>query len=123
MMMWEIVVAVVVVGALAALMLTTYELKSSNADLLKRVIGLENAMDTVEKSCTISSDTIAMLDQTVISKIEVLENKLAAISKQSNLTTAQQESLRRSLLEIRQSLAHTNARSHYRPNTRGAPLA
>jgi septal ring factor EnvC (AmiA/AmiB activator) len=108
---------------LMILMSSTYSLKITNETLLKRVIGLENAMAAVEKSCTISSDTIASLDQTVSPKIDDLERKIAAVTKQSNLTTAQQQTLRRSLQEIRQSLAHTNARSHFRPNTTGAPLA
>jgi len=122
-MIWEIIIAIAALSMLMMIMSTTYALKTSNSDLLKRIVSLENAMAAVEKSCTISSDTIATLDQTVAPQIEALENKLASIAKQSNLTTAQQETLRRSLLEIRQSLAHTNARAHYRANTRGAPLA
>ena len=123
MFIWEIVVVVAMSLMIVALMSSTYSLRSDNEALLKRVVSLENAMDAVEKSCTISSATIATLDQTVTPKIDALESKIAAVAKQSNLTTAQQQTLRRSLQEIRQSLAHTNARSHFRPNTTGAPLA
>ena len=126
MLIWEIAIVGLVAIMLLLLMTTmstAYTLRSDNEALLKRVVSLENAMDAVEKSCTISSNTIATLDQTVTPKIDALESKVAAVAKQSNLTTAQQQTLRRSLQEIRQSLAHTNARSHFRPNTTGAPLA
>jgi len=104
------------------LMSSTHSLKVANETLLRRIIGMENAMAAVEKSCTISSNTIAKLDQTITPKVDDLERKIAVVAKQSNLTTSQQQALRRSLQEIRQSLAHTNARSHFRPNTIGSPL-
>jgi len=90
---------------------------------MKRVTGLENAMASVEKSCTISSDTIASLDQSVVPRLEALEKSINAVSKQTSLSTAYLEQQRRSMQEIRQSLAYSNARSYHRPNTVGAPLA
>ena len=104
-------------------MSSTYSLKIDNETLIKRVAGLENAMAAVEKSCTISSTTIAGLDQSVLPRLDALEKSINAISKQTNLSTAQLEQQRRSMQEIRQSLAYSNARSYHRPNTVGAPLA
>jgi len=121
--MLEIGAGIVVMVFIVTLMSTTYTLRSTNEDLMRRVVGLENAMAAVEKSCTISSDSIANLDQIITPKLDSLEKKLASITKQSNLTTSQQTLLRRNLLEIRQSLAYTNARPQHRPNTTGSPLA
>lgn len=123
MLVWELVIGAVMLVFIVTLMSATYSLRTVNESLMKRVTGLENAMAAVEKSCTISSDTIAGLDQSVLPKLDALEKSINAVSKQANLSTAQLEQQRRSMQEIRQSLAYSNARSYHRPNTVGAPLA
>ena len=122
MLVWEIIVGIILATFILILMSSTYSLKIDNEALIKRVAGLENAMAAVEKSCTISSTTIARLDQSVLPRLDALEKSINSVSKQTNLSTAQLEQQRRSMQEIRQSLAYSNARSYHRPNTVGAPL-
>ena len=80
-------------------------LSKEKEDLLRRVVALENALDLVEKSCTISSESITHLDQNVTGKLDKMNAKIVDARSDALRSVSQVDHLARDLREIRLALA------------------
>ena len=113
-MVFEIIVGVLLFAMFLYTAATNRNVAKDREDMLKRVIALENAMAAVEKSCTISSDTIAKMGSTQDARFTEITDATDRTRKQAQLAAAHMDRLSRELTQIRVSLAHANAQPRRR---------